>query len=182
MAFKPAVGNCQQSYGVVDNTTAKLLATDPSQGLTLIYGGGPPLCSDFGASYSVINLRCDPTATFLVTGLNILQQNCAIEIEARARAACPYRKTIVVNSLGGGWIAVIVIIASLSLYCGIGAGVKRYRRGTSGIESVPHIDTLRKVQGFLQELIGRGRPSTEQYYAASGDDGEFVDLTPEIKA
>lgn len=173
MAQKPGAGGCQQSFGVVDNTTAKLLATDPSQGLTLIYGGGPPICSDLSASYSVVNLRCDPTTAFMVTGLTILQQNCAIEIDARSRAACPYRRTIVVNSLGAGWIAAIAVIVSLTLYCAVGAGVKRYRRGTSGIESVPHIDTLRKVRGAVMGALFSGPPASTEYYAAAGDDGEF---------
>lgn len=177
MELKPVVGNCAQSFGDVSNTSAKLLATNPSEGLTVTYSGGPP-CSDYSPAYSTFNLLCDPSAGFNITGLTVIKQNCAIEITARSAAGCPYRKTLVYTPLGGGYIAAIVLVSTLSLYCAVGMGVKRYRQGTSGIESVPHIESLRAVYSRIGSAVSRlrGSPgdSSSDYFTAPGAEDDFT--------
>jgi hypothetical protein len=168
MAMK-AAGGCQQSFGLASNTTAKLLPTDLGAGVAVTYSGGPP-CPDGSPSSSTFNLQCDPTvATVNVTSLVVVKQNCALEFYAVSAAACPYPKTRVETPLGAGWIAAIVVVASLSLYCAVGAGVKRYRMGTSGIESVPHIDTLRALWAGAARVVLRLRGGGAAGGAAAGD-------------
>lgn len=168
MALRPT-GGCQQSFGAVSNTTAKLLPTDLGAGVSVTYSGGP-LCPDLSPSFSTFNLQCDPTvATVNVTSLVVIKQNCALEFYAVSAAACPYPKTRVVTPLGAGYIAAIVLVASLSLYCAVGAGVKRYRMGTSGIESVPHIDTLRALYAGAGRVVLRLRGGAAAGGAAAGD-------------
>jgi len=178
MTLKPKEAGCQQSFGAVGNTTAKLLATDPSAGVSVTYQGGQP-CADGSPSYSTYNLLCDPTVaagSVNVTNLVVIQQNCAVEFNVRTAAACPYPKTRVVTPLGAGYIALIAVVASLSLYCAVGAGVKRYRQGSSGIESVPHIDTLRALYAgatrAVHRLRGGAASDGADYLAAPGGGDE----------
>jgi hypothetical protein len=174
MALKSIVGGCLQSYGLATNASATLLASDPTQGVTVTYAGGPQ-CSDLSTAYTVINLVCDRTTPATVVGARVLQQDCAIEVNLRSAAACPYAKARVVTPLGGGYIALIVIVSALSLYCVAGVGWKRYRSGASGIEAVPHIDSLRKAYAAAARLVGRvtgrgGAGGGDGYYVAAGGD------------
>lgn len=174
MALKPVVGGCLQSFGLATNASAKLLASDPNQGVTVTYAGGPP-CSDLSTAYTVINLVCDRSTPVTVVNARVLQQDCAIEVNVRSAAACPYPKARVVTPLGGGYIALIVIVSALSLYCVAGVGWKRYRSGASGIEAVPHIDTLRRVYAAAGRAVGRvtgrgGAGAGDGYYVAAGGD------------
>jgi hypothetical protein len=163
MSIKPGINGCLQSFGLATNASAKLLAADPTAGLALTYSGGPT-CSDLSSSYTLFSLTCDRSTAFAVTSLMVLQANCAIEVSARTAAACPAVKPSVVTPLGAGYIAAIVVVVSLSLYCVGGMGVKRYRFGSSGIETVPHIDTMRKVRAAAGRLLRRGGGDADEAY------------------
>ena len=173
-------GVCYQALGAFSSLTTKLLSTDPGAGITLTYGGGAVCNSNSRLNYStVIKLACDPSLPSSppndldVDALSGPTGDCEYVYEMRSSYGCPYSRVRVVPSLGGGWIAFIAVLVSCVMYCLIGAGVKRWRFGSTGVEAIPHIDTARKVKERLVGLVGRGGGGGgDEYFAVDVDGAE----------
>ena len=166
-------GGCGQTYGSISAASARLLASGPTQGLTLTYAGGGGGSGGGGceSSRAELSLLCEPSATTLSNvSLAFLTQGCVVQLQALSAAACPYTKVLVETPLGAGYISFIVLTVALSLYCGVGAGLKRYRSGASGIEAIPHIDLLRRAHAWVRQRMGWGGGIELGDYAAAEDE------------
>jgi len=121
--------------------------------------------------FKLCSLLCEPSATTLSNvSLAFLTQGCVVQLQALSAAACPYTKVLVETPLGAGYISFIVLTVALSLYCGVGAGLKRYRSGASGIEAIPHIDLLRRAHAWVRQRMGWGGGIELGDYAAAEDE------------
>jgi hypothetical protein len=150
-------GGCQQSYGSAANSSVRLLATDPSKGLTITYLSGAACSSGVGASYTTLDLSCAAGVPGVaVSSIDLQSGGCHLVISANSSAACPYPKARVVTPLGAGWIAFIVLLALTTLYCVGGVAYKRWRYGSSGVEALPNVDTWRRLHRATVGRLTRG--------------------------
>lgn len=165
-------GQCLQSYGSLSSTQASPMAT-PTDGMTLVYGGGEK-CDSLGTqSSTTFELMCDPSVSVLaVKQLEVPNVNCALKYTIRTPAACPTFKAPAAKPLSGGWVVFIIFVVAIIVYLVGGVIFKRVKYQASGIEAIPNIDFWRSVGERLSRCLTCRRqyqPANESYYTEQND-------------
>ena len=147
---------CPLKIGSVYNipTFSLLQEDDYSQGVRITSGGGDSCPGMSGATYTaVFNLQCDTTSgsATSIQQVSIDSSGCVYTININSRYACPSYKTMPAFPL-----FVVCMVILIMCYCVIGIVFKSISLGTSGWESVPHIDFWRSVFRRLDGCINRG--------------------------
>lgn len=162
--------NSRCSLGSTDKATpafAPLDLSEPSAGLQIIYTGHDT-CMLSGPQTqfrTVLEIECDESAGDigavelswrdpLNPGATMTSPSCSLGVRLKSSAGCPTLKT---NTFQ---LVVIVALLLLVAYCTIGIAWNK-RRGTTGFESVPHIDFWRDLRDLAVDgcafALGRRR-------------------------
>lgn len=150
-------------YGRYDawQLTSFLDEANPKSGVMLSYGnGGQCHSTTAGKSSAIFMIACDISATSFGAALNKVESSsddCQHMFYFTSLAGCGYDKVDQggndasgTQGLGTAGIVILTIIAAMLLYCSIGAAYKRSVYGSTGVESLPHIELCRKC---YRELV-----------------------------
>ena len=163
-----------KNYGSYTQSSWRSLGVDPSQGIEITYSGNGLSLGSCGSqllsTQTVFAISCAPqlSVPLVVDSLALSDNGCTATYSIRSPAGCGIVSTTIIYPLGVGWIVFISVICLISAYLGFGMMYNRYRYGSKGLESVPHISFWRN----LFSCCGRG-----QYAKAGIDvDAEYADI------
>lgn len=137
---------CLRSYGAGGAPTG--VGASPSvnegQGVRLTYGGGASCGSSTGQlSVAKFNFNCgtlDEQEAWQQASLT-LNGNCELLVTVSSKDGCGEYQGVL-EKLGWGWTFLLVASCLTAVYIGVGAAWKKFKRGASGMEVVPHIDSI----------------------------------------
>jgi hypothetical protein len=159
-------------WGLVDDK-------DVSQGVRVALPTGVACPGKKGFDYQlVLHLYCDANA--LQPNLYEVvddEQQCAFVFNLKTRQSCPSFKT-----MSGFSIFIVCTLIALLIYCAVGIVFKTITLGTSGVESIPHVDFWRSVPrrvsvtcsvvlGEVRQRMGKGTG------AARGNNDQFSNIS-----
>lgn len=168
---------CEGSVvGDVNHAQWSLLdATDPMKGVSITYTNGDACQSAATSPPKTVtySISCDNNGQSSLNNVVADSSGCNYEFVFSSPSACPSIPSP--QSLGTGGVVFVLILVAIFLYIAIGIGWKKRVKGTSGMESIPHIDFWRAL-GARCGICSNRQMKTGHERLMSYDDDEDVSL------
>ncbi|EFA75184.1 hypothetical protein PPL_11258 [Heterostelium album PN500] len=145
------------SLGLVSSMTVKDLASE-NQGGMLSYSNPKQCQSSTLPRVLELDMQCTPGAGYVIKGgAENPTTKCLYQVSFSSGYACPGTPheggTPKKGGLGGGWIFVIILVVSISVYILVGLAVNFKVRGLRGKEMFPNYTFWSDFPGLMKDGV-----------------------------